>query len=64
MNWAREGFFANVTLHVPVLLRKQRAPVQWVAILYGHLNIDIVITGGLHSAEDLIKSVMAGATLL
>lgn len=34
--------------------------LHWAAILYGHLNIDIAITGGVHSAEDVIKSVMAG----
>ncbi|WP_348261082.1 dihydroorotate dehydrogenase-like protein [Telmatobacter sp. DSM 110680] len=37
--------------------------LHWAAILYGHLNIDIAITGGVHSAEDVIKSVMAGGTV-
>jgi dihydroorotate dehydrogenase (fumarate) len=35
--------------------------LHWTAILYGHLNGDIAITGGVHSAEDVLKSVMAGA---
>lgn len=34
--------------------------LHWAAILFGHLNIDIAITGGVHSAEDVLKSVMAG----
>ena len=37
--------------------------LHWAAILYGHLSIDIAITGGVHSAEDVIKSIMAGANV-
>jgi dihydroorotate dehydrogenase (fumarate) len=35
--------------------------LHWVAILYGHVNIDLAISGGVHSAEDVLKGVMAGA---
>jgi dihydroorotate dehydrogenase (fumarate) len=35
--------------------------LHWAAILYGHVNLDIAITGGVHSAEDVLKSIMAGA---
>lgn len=34
--------------------------LHWAAILFGHLNIDIAITGGVHSAEDVLKCIMAG----
>lgn len=37
--------------------------LHWAAILYGHLNADIAITGGVHSAEDVIKAIMAGASV-
>lgn len=37
--------------------------LHWAAILYGHLNIDIGITGGVHSAEDVVKSIMAGGSV-
>ncbi len=37
--------------------------LHWAAILYGHLNIDLAITGGVHSAEDVIKCVMAGGNV-
>jgi dihydroorotate dehydrogenase (fumarate) len=37
--------------------------LHWAAILYGHLNIDLAITGGVHSAEDVLKCVMAGANM-
>ncbi len=35
--------------------------LRWVAILYGKINIDFAITGGVHTAEDVVKSMMAGA---
>jgi dihydroorotate dehydrogenase (fumarate) len=34
--------------------------LHWAAILYGNVNIDIAITGGVHSAEDVLKAIMAG----
>ena len=37
--------------------------LHWAAILYGHVNIDIGITGGVHSAEDVLKSIMAGGSV-
>jgi dihydroorotate dehydrogenase (fumarate) len=37
--------------------------LHWAAILYGQLNIDIGITGGVHSAEDVLKSIMAGGNV-
>ena len=35
--------------------------LHWAAILYGHLNIDLAISGGVHSAEGVLKGIMAGA---
>jgi len=35
--------------------------LHWVAIIFGHIEADLAITGGVHSATDIIKSVMAGA---
>jgi dihydroorotate dehydrogenase (fumarate) len=37
--------------------------LHWAAILFGHLKGDIAITGGVHSAEDVLKAVMAGANV-
>jgi dihydroorotate dehydrogenase (fumarate) len=37
--------------------------LHWAAILFGHLKGDIAITGGVHSAEDVLKSVMAGGSV-
>src|SRR5690348_11564438 len=35
--------------------------LHWVATLYGHVGADIAVTGGVHSSQDVLKSVMAGA---
>jgi len=37
--------------------------LHWAAILYGHINGDIAITGGIHSAEDVLKAIMAGGSV-
>jgi len=35
--------------------------LHWVAVLYGQIKADMAITGGVHTAEDVVKSMMAGA---
>ncbi len=35
--------------------------VHWVAILYGHVRADLAVTGGVHTAQDVLKAMMAGA---
>jgi dihydroorotate dehydrogenase (fumarate) len=35
--------------------------LHWVAVLYGHLKADLAITGGVHTAQDVVKALMAGA---
>jgi dihydroorotate dehydrogenase (fumarate) len=35
--------------------------LRWIAILFGRLDCDLAVTGGVHTAEDMIKSIMAGA---
>jgi dihydroorotate dehydrogenase (fumarate) len=35
--------------------------LHWVAVISGHIRADMAITGGVHSAQDVLKSVMAGA---
>jgi len=37
--------------------------LHWAAILYGNFKGDIAITGGVHSAEDVLKAVMAGGSI-
>lgn len=35
--------------------------LHWIAILFQKVRADLAITGGVHSAEDVVKSVMVGA---
>ena len=38
-----------------------RMPLRWIALLYGQVEVDFALTTGIHAAEDVIKSMMAGA---
>jgi dihydroorotate dehydrogenase (fumarate) len=40
-----------------------RLPLRWVAILYGRVGLDLGITSGIHTAQDVIKGIMAGASV-
>lgn len=35
--------------------------LHWVGVAYGRVPIDLAVTGGVHTARDVIKCVMAGA---
>jgi dihydroorotate dehydrogenase (fumarate) len=39
-----------------------RLPLRWVAILYGRVQADLALTTGVHTAEDVLKGLMAGAS--
>lgn len=41
-----------------------RLPLRWVAILYGRIPLDFAITSGVHSYEDVLKGLMAGANVM
>ncbi len=38
-----------------------RLPLRWIAILYGRIKADLAATSGIHTAEDVLKMLMAGA---
>jgi dihydroorotate dehydrogenase (fumarate) len=40
-----------------------RLPLRWVAILYGRISVDLAITTGVHTHEDVLKGIMAGANV-
>ncbi len=40
-----------------------RLPLRWVAILYGQIPVDFAITSGVHTYEDVLKGIMAGANV-
>jgi dihydroorotate dehydrogenase (fumarate) len=35
--------------------------LNWVAILFGQINADMAVTGGVHTGVDVLKCMMAGA---
>ncbi len=40
-----------------------RLRLRWVAILFGHILADMAVTGGVHTAEDALKAITAGANV-
>lgn len=38
-------------------------PLRWTALLYGKVNTDFALTTGVHSVQDVVKGVMAGASV-
>ena len=40
-----------------------RLPLRWVAILSGRINADLAITTGIHTYEDVLKALLAGANV-
>jgi len=36
-------------------------PLRWISILYGKIKADLALTSGVHTAQDVIKAMMAGA---
>ena len=48
----------NLALSSPHELRVR---LRWAAILYGRIKADMALTGGVHSAHDVLKAMMVGA---
>lgn len=46
----------NLSTSVDMLL-----PLRWIAILRGHLHITLAATTGVHTSQDALKLIMAGA---
>jgi len=42
---------------------EMRLPLRWIAILYGHVSCSLALTTGVHTPEDALKAVMAGASI-
>lgn len=39
-------------------------PLTWTAIMFGHVDLDLAITGGVHTHLDVLKGLMAGASVV
>lgn len=40
-----------------------RLRLHWVAIMFGHTHADLAVTGGVHTGGDVLKTLMAGASV-
>jgi dihydroorotate dehydrogenase (fumarate) len=40
---------------------EMRLPLRWIALLYGQVQADMALSTGVHSSEDVLKAMMAGA---
>ncbi len=40
-----------------------RLPIRWLAILYGRIPADLALTTGVHTVEDVVRGIMAGASV-
>ena len=40
-----------------------RLPLRWIALLYGRIQADFALTSGVHTAQDVLKAMMAGASV-
>lgn len=38
-------------------------PLRWISILYGKVAADFALTSGVHTAQDVLKAMMAGANV-
>jgi dihydroorotate dehydrogenase (fumarate) len=43
--------------------RDLRLPLRWIAMLYGQIEADFALTSGVHTAQDVLKAMMAGANV-
>ncbi|MBZ0308138.1 MAG: dihydroorotate dehydrogenase-like protein [Anaerolineae bacterium] len=50
----------SVLLSTP---QAMRLPLRWVAIFYGRIHADLAATSGIHTGQDVIKMLMAGANV-
>ncbi len=42
---------------------EMRLPLRWIAILHGRIAAEFAMTGGVHTGMDILKAVMAGASV-
>lgn len=40
-----------------------RLPLRWISILHGKIGADFALTSGIHTAQDVLKAMMAGANV-
>jgi dihydroorotate dehydrogenase (fumarate) len=54
----------HLKLSTPEEHQALRVPLRWIAMLYGRVPLDLALTTGVHTAEDALKGVLAGAKVV
>ena len=54
----------HLNLSTPEEHQALRVPLRWIALLYGRVPVDLALTSGAHTADDVLKSVLAGAKVV
>ena len=55
-----EKMEVDATLHLSTSA-ELLLPLRWMALLYGKVDLDLALTSGVHSGQDLVKAILAGA---
>jgi dihydroorotate dehydrogenase (fumarate) len=54
----------HLNLTTPGEHQALRVPLRWIALLYGRIRADLALSSGVHTAEDALKGVLAGASVV
>ena len=54
----------HLNLSTPQEAQALRVPMRWIAMLYGRIKADLALSSGVHTAEDALKGIMAGARVV
>ena len=55
-----EGVLSEMTYSSP---DEMKLPLRWVALLHGRIDTDLALNTGVHSGKDVVKALLAGATV-
>lgn len=56
-----ESLFSQMVYSTP---EEIKAPLRWIALLYGRTKLDLALSTGVHTGKDAIKGLLAGATVV
>ncbi|MBN1966985.1 MAG: dihydroorotate dehydrogenase-like protein [Anaerolineae bacterium] len=56
-----ESLFNEMVLSKSI---EMKLPLRWVALLYGRVGLDLALNTGVHTGRDLVKGLLAGATVV
>jgi len=54
----------HLNLTTPEEHQALRLPLRWIALLYGRIDLDLALSSGVHTSEDALKGILAGARVV